>query len=98
MSGRQYYVRQMWDVKGQGDLLAMDESNLSYYGALCAWILARSHARTGDAVRISGYLGKATVFDRAIAAFAGRYAIANEADHRALVEAVGTGGMSARPW
>ena len=56
-------------------------------GALCAWVLARSHARTGDAVMISAYLGKGAKFDRAIAEFSRAYAITNEADHRALVEA-----------
>ena len=39
-SGREYYVRQLWDVKGQGDLEKMDFDNLTYYGALCAWALA----------------------------------------------------------
>ena len=88
-TGRNYYIRQLWDFKGQGDPMVMDAGTLSHYGALCAWILARSHARTGDAVKISGYLGKASAFDRAIAAFAGRYAITNEADYAAFVDAVG---------
>jgi len=88
-TGRNYYVRQLWDFKGQGDPLVMDRDSLGHYGALCAWILARSHARTGDAVKISGYLGKAPAFDRAITEFAGRYAVTNEADHAALVDASG---------
>ncbi|HTG46256.1 MAG TPA: DUF2252 domain-containing protein [Actinomycetota bacterium] len=87
-SGRHYYVRQLWDAKGQGDPMAMDVDQLRRHGELCAWILARSHARTGDAVRIAGYLGGATTFDGAIAAFARRYAIANEADHAAFRERV----------
>ncbi len=86
---RSYYVRQLWDFKGQGDPMVMDRETLGHYGALCAWILARSHARTGDAVRIAGYLGNSRTFDRAIAAFAGQYAITNEADHAAFVEAIG---------
>ncbi len=88
-TGRNYYVRQLWDFKGQGDPMVMDAGTLSHYGALCAWILARSHARTGDAAKIAGYLGKGPTFDRAIAAFAGRYAITNESDHAAFVGAVG---------
>jgi len=83
-SGHQYYVRQLWDSKGQGDPMAMDLDHLRYHGALCAWILARSHARTGDAVQISGYLGTSTTFDDAVAAFARRYAITNESDHAAF--------------
>ena len=95
LTGRQYYVRQLWDVKGQGDLLTMGRTKLSYYGALCAWALARAHARTGDPVAIAGYLGKADTFDRAIAAFSAAYALTNEADHAALRRAIDDGRVDA---
>ena len=95
ISGRQYYVRQLWDVKGQGDLLQMDEGELLHYGALCAWALARAHARTGDAVPIAGYLGGSDRFDRAIAEFAAAYAVVNDADHRALLDAIASGRIDA---
>lgn len=95
ITGHSYYIRQLWDFKGQGDPMVMEPENLSHYGALCAWILARSHARTGDAVKISGYLGKAKAFDRAIAAFARRYATMNEGDHGLLAGAVAGGWHSA---
>ena len=88
-TGRNYYVRQLWDYKGQGDPMTMDGKNLIHYGQLCAWILARSHARTGDAVQIAGYLGSGSAFDRALARFAASYAIANDADHAALVSRLG---------
>jgi len=95
-TGRQYYVRQLWDVKGQGDLTRMDLGTLTHYGALCARALARAHARTGDAVALAGYLGTGDTFDRAIAAFAARYAANNDRDHAALVEAVRDGSLPAR--
>ncbi len=57
-TGRQYYVRQLWDFKGRSDLNAMNHRNLTYHGALCGWALARAHARTGDAVQIAAYLGE----------------------------------------
>jgi uncharacterized protein (DUF2252 family) len=95
-SGREYYVRQLWDVKGQGDLEKMDFNNLTYYGALCAWALARAHARTGDAVQLSAYLGKGDTFDRAIASFSAAYALTNEADHAALVDAIASGRIDAQ--
>jgi uncharacterized protein (DUF2252 family) len=94
-SGRNYYVRQLWDVKGQGDLLQMDQSNLLHYGALCAWALARAHARTGDAVPIAGYVGGSDRFDRAIAAYSAAYAKVNEADHQALLDAIASGRIEA---
>jgi uncharacterized protein (DUF2252 family) len=96
--GRHYYVRQLWDFKGQGDPMVMDVEHLRHYGALCAWILARAHARTGDAIQISGYLGGSPRFDRAIARFAAAYAKTNEQDHAALLDAIDSGRVSAEPF
>ena len=93
MTGRQYYVRQLWDVKGSGDPTVMEAGNLARYGALCAWALARAHARTGDPAAISGYLGRGDRFDRAIARFATVYADQTEADHAALLSAIGDGRL-----
>ncbi len=93
-SGHHYYVRQLWDVKGQGDLTRMDRGKLTHYGALCARALARAHARTGDGAAIAGYLGGGTAFDRAIAGFAANYAAANERDHASLVDAISSGRVA----
>jgi uncharacterized protein (DUF2252 family) len=94
-TGREYYVRQLWDLKGSLDPMKMDVSNLSYYGALCAMALARAHARTGDPVQIAGYLGSSDAFDRAIAQWAAQYAVTNENDHAALLEAIDSGRVEA---
>jgi uncharacterized protein (DUF2252 family) len=94
-SGTHYYVRQLWDVKGQGDLTRMDVGKLTHYGALCAQALARAHARTGDAVAIAGYLGSGRVFDRAVAGFAAKYAAVNARDHAAFVDAIASGRVEA---
>jgi hypothetical protein len=94
-SGHHYYVRQLWDVKGQGDLTKMDLGKLTSYGALCARALARAHARTGDAAAIAGYLGGGGAFDRAIAGFAANYAAANARDHATLVDAIASGRVAA---
>jgi uncharacterized protein (DUF2252 family) len=94
-SGREYYVRQMWDAKGQGDLGRMDVNSLSYYGALCGWALARAHARTGDPSAISGYLGRSTRFDRAIVEFSEAYVATNERDYRRFLDAIDSGQLEA---
>lgn len=52
-SGRQYYVRQLWDRKGHSDLTTMSRRGLTEHATLCAWALARAHARSGDAAAIS---------------------------------------------
>jgi hypothetical protein len=61
-----------------------------YYGRLCGWVLARAHARSGDAVAISGYLGSSDRFDRAVARFAEAYADQSEADYAAFRRARGS--------
>jgi len=92
---RDYYVRQAADGKGAIDISLLLPAGLSAYGRLCGWTLARAHARTGDRIAIAGYLGRSDAFDRAIAAFAGRYADQNEADYKALHDAVATGRVEA---
>jgi hypothetical protein len=89
-------VRQLWDFKGQGDPMVMDVDDLRHYPELCAWILARAHARTGDAIQISSYLGKSRDFERAIAEFACKYALTNEQDHAALLDAIKDGQIEAQ--
>jgi uncharacterized protein (DUF2252 family) len=88
---RAYYVRQLEDMKGSFDILHMDAIGLEAYGRLCAWSLARAHARTGDSRAIAGYLGTADVFDQALAEFAMRYAAQNERDYKALQKAAAKG-------
>ena len=92
---RDFYVRQLWDWKRSADLTTMRPSDLDVYARLCAWTLARAHARSGDAIAIAAYLGSADAFDRAIAAFAEDYADQNERDHAALLAAIESGRVEA---
>jgi uncharacterized protein (DUF2252 family) len=85
---KDYYVRQLRDMKGSMSVPLMDPLQLNYYGRLCGWALARAHARTGRAAMISGYLGSSQDFDHAVADFAMAYADQNEQDYRRLLEAV----------
>jgi uncharacterized protein (DUF2252 family) len=84
---RCFYVRQLWDGKGSVDVERISASELGLYAALCARTLARAHARSGNRVAISAYLGRGNSFDRAIAEFAERYADQNELDYAALLAA-----------
>ena len=85
---RDYYVRQLRDMKGSMDVPAMDSEQLNYYARLCGWALARGHARTGRAALIAGYMGSGDRFDKAIAEFAVAYADQNEKDYNQLLDAV----------
>jgi uncharacterized protein (DUF2252 family) len=94
-AAKDYYVRQLRDMKGSMSVPLMDPAQLDYYGRLCGWALARAHARTGRATVISGYLGSGEDFDHAVADFAMAYADQNEQDHRRLLEAVSAGRVLA---
>jgi len=67
-STRHYYVRQLYDNKAAIAIDQLDESLLVTYGRICAWSLARAHARGGRGAEIAGYLGKSDVADEAFAA------------------------------
>ena len=81
---RDFYIRQLWDSKYSAHVETMNAASLGAYGELCAWTLARAHARSGDAIGIAAYLGKSDVFDRSLARFAELYADQNERDFEAL--------------
>jgi len=93
---RDFYVRQLWDGKASVDVAVMPASMFGPYAQACGWTLARAHARSGDRIAISGYLGRGTVFDEAIADFAATYADQNERDYEKLVEAVKSGRIAAQ--
>jgi uncharacterized protein (DUF2252 family) len=90
-----FYVRQLRDMKFKPLVESMNGGTLRDYAGLCGWALARAHAKSGDAVKISGYLGKKPVFDEAIGDFAKSYADQNELDHAALAMAVREGKVEA---
>jgi uncharacterized protein (DUF2252 family) len=70
---------------------------LPFYAGLCGRTLARAHARSGDAVSLSGYVGDSTEFDKAVAEFARAYADQTEQDWRALLDAISVGRIAAGP-
>jgi uncharacterized protein (DUF2252 family) len=92
---RDFYVRQLWDWKASADIGTMLPKGIAVYTKMCAWTLARAHARSGDAIAIASYLGSGSSFDRAIAEFAERYADQSERDHAALVAAIDDGRIAA---
>jgi Uncharacterized protein conserved in bacteria (DUF2252) len=94
---RDFYVRQLRDWKFSMPIEVMVPRGMRIYGELCGWTLARAHARSGDRIAIAAYLGGSDVFDQAITRFAAAYADQNERDHKALVDAVAAGRITAEP-
>ena len=89
--GGTYYWRQLRDWKGSVNVDTMDQAHLLAYGELCAWTLAKGHARSGDPAAIAAYLGKKDRFDIAMADFAEAYASQNDADYAAMKKAAEDG-------
>ena len=94
VNGRYFYVRRLKDGR-LANISAMLEEALSFYAKLCGRTLARAHARSGDAVALSSYMGEDSEFDKAIAEFAMAYANQTEHDWRALLEAIKAGRINA---
>ncbi|MGO9066191.1 MAG: DUF2252 domain-containing protein [Myxococcaceae bacterium] len=93
--GRQFYVRQLRDVKIKPAVETFDAAVMTLFARACGQSMALSHARSGDAALISGYLGKSDAFDNALAAFSVAYADQNEKDHAALKRAIRVGKVEA---
>jgi len=93
--GRFLYWRQLRDMKGSADVESMLPFGLTFYARQCGWTLARAHARSGDPIAISAYLGKSDKFDQAMTDFAGRYAEQNDRDYEAFLAAIKSGRLEA---
>ncbi|HEX5376784.1 MAG TPA: DUF2252 domain-containing protein [Solirubrobacterales bacterium] len=92
---RDFYVRQLWDMKGSVKVERMDPGALTAYAQICGTTLAHAHARSGDRIAIAAYLGKSDTFEKAMAAFAETYADQNERDYAALHSAAEDGRIQA---
>ena len=66
-----------------------------FWAFTCGALLARAHARGGDAVRMAGYCGDGDTLDRALTEFAEAYGDQTERDHAELVKAIKAGRVKA---
>ena len=95
-AGRNFYVRQLRDMKIKPPVELFSPSAMLDYATLCGWTLARAHARSGDPAMMSGYIGKSDVFDKAVAAFSKAYADQAEQDHAVFEKAIREGRIEAQ--
>jgi uncharacterized protein (DUF2252 family) len=92
---RDFYWRQLRDMKGSALVEAMTPLGLTFYARICGWTLARAHARSGDPIATAEYLGDSDEFDKSITDFAERYADQNERDYQEFVAAIRAGRLEA---
>jgi uncharacterized protein (DUF2252 family) len=84
IANRHYEVRQLNDHKASIELEDLAGEGLQEYAEMCGELLARGHARSGDACELAGYLGNGERFGEALAGFAHAYASQNEKDWEEL--------------
>ena len=87
IDGRDYLVRRLSDHKASIELDDLRGDGLVEYAILCGELLARGHARSGDAREISGYLGSGEVFAKALVEFGRLYADQTQKDWAELKKA-----------
>ena len=80
IEGRDYLVRRLSDHKASIELTDLNGDGLVEYAQLCGELLARGHARSGDARQISGYLGSGEGFANALTEFGCKYADQTDKD------------------
>ena len=85
---RDYYVRQLRDMKCSVPIEKLSSDELVQYARSCGAALGGGHARSGDSLAIAAYLGGGESFDRAIGEFAAAYADQTERDHESFARAV----------
>jgi len=96
LAGRDYLVRQLADHKATIEPAQLKGAALKEYARVCGEVLAKAHARTGDAAILYGYCGDTDRLDRAIGKFAVAYADRTESDHAAFLKAIRAGRIRAR--
>ena len=90
-----YLVRQLNDRKGNIDLQNLRGAGLRILALVAGELLARGHARSGDACEIQGYCGSGLKIARALRDFACQYADQTEADYHAFLAAIKSGKIKA---
>jgi len=92
-TGRDFYVRQLRDMKVAPELETQTPQVMRTYAKVCGLVLARAHDKAGDAARIAGYLGSIDHFDEAIGDYAEAYADQVERDYATFAKAVRSGRL-----
>ena len=93
--GRDFYGRQLRDFKWSIDLNGLVGGKALGYARLCGATLALAHARAGDPVAISSYIGANTTFADAVAQFSITYADLVEQDYARFTAAIADGEITA---
>ena len=95
-TGRDFYIRQLRDMKVSPEIETFGPKTLTAYATMCGWALARAHAKTGEAEMIAGYLGSKDNFDNALVQYATAYADQVEHDFETFKAAINSGRLKTK--
>ena len=96
VNGRDFYVRQLRDMKVSAEVETFNPRILTAYATMCGWALARAHAKAGEVEMIAGYLGTKENFDDALVRYAITYADQVERDFEAFKAAINSGRLKTK--
>ena len=85
LDGEHFYRRHFRDWKGAVDVSCLDAGALGEYGKLCAWTLAKAHARSGDRLALAAHLEADQTLIDSLQEQALRHADLAEHDHGLLL-------------
>lgn len=88
---RHFFVRQLRDMKVGVNTAYWSKEDFKLNPVVAGEILARAHARAGDAAVMRGYLGKSEAFEDAIGKYGVAYAKQAERDYGVFVSACKSG-------
>jgi hypothetical protein len=93
-AGDHLYGRSFRDWKGSVDVAQLDADGLKDYGKLCAWTLAKAHARSGDRRAIAAHIGDPRAYGRRLLEPAVEHADLAVHDHALLLRGIASGRIS----
>jgi uncharacterized protein (DUF2252 family) len=93
-AGNHYYWRLFRDWKLSVDVSLLDAEGLTDYGRLCAWTLAKAHARSGDRGAICAAIGSSKAFAATVLEQAVGHADQAQLDYQMLLSRISSGEIS----
>lgn len=93
IEGRDFLVRQLNDHKSSIEPERLGGRRLAEYSRVCAELLAKGHARSGEPAVLSSYLGRSSKAERALLRFAVDYAAQTEKDYLLFRKALKQGKL-----
>ncbi len=91
IDGKDFLVRQLNDHKATIDIKSLRGNGLSNLAVIAGELLARGHARSGDALQIKGYIGSSGKVIKAVTKYGVDYAELTQVDFHAFQKSISDG-------